>query len=152
MAKKNNDDRAKREKNTFGVDEIPEWISNDSIDELSKTRNKDLLRFYIINTPDAARSARGKKIADYENIDESELLESIKQGFSKWEASGNGVIVEERLKKANLKDFPPAADFSERVCFGFNKQNELTCFFGHIRNALAHGRFNIGGSEKILYW
>ena len=63
-------------------------------------------------------------------------------------ASGNGTVVESRFEKAGLKSFPPTADLSERVCFSYTKDEELSYFFGHIRNSLAHGRFNICGSTK----
>lgn len=129
------------------VEEKPTWISEANIDLIKKPKFNRLMSFYVINTPDARKSVRGKSIEEY-NFEESELVDLIKKDIQFWESSGNGSIVMNRFVKSELDCFPPTADFTERVCFSYTKNAEITCFFGHIRNSLAHGRFNITGSKK----
>ncbi len=133
--------------NTVKVEKNPVWISENNIDWMTKTKYGRLLFFYIITTPCLEKSSRGKRISDY-GCDEQAFLDYLKREIGIWEASGNGTVVESRFEKAGLKSFPPTADLSERVCFSYTKDEELSYFFGHIRNSLAHGRFNICGSTK----
>ena len=147
MAEKNNKGQAKKETNVISIDEMPSWISTKDVNLIDRQKYAKLLRFYILNTPDKAKSARGKRISDY-GIDESEFLEQLKGEINKWTSSGNRVLVKSKFEEADLLDFPPSADYTERVCIAYSNNDELTYFFGHIRNALAHGRFNISGPTK----
>ena len=140
-------DKKQKKREVLFIEEQPVWLSDDNIDVIQRPKYKSLLRFYIINTPDVHKSVRGISMEEYD-FNEGELIELIKGDVECWESSGNGSVVRSRFNKAGLDSFPPKADFTERVCFSYTKNDELTCFFGHIRNSLAHGRFNITGSTK----
>ena len=144
---KSKDEKTKRIVNTFRVEERPKWISDTNIELLTHPKYVQILRFYIVNTPDSEKSVRGKSITDC-GIDETVFLKDLKKDIIQWQSSGNNIIVESKLDQVTLKEFPPKADFSERVCFSYNKREELTYFFRHIRNSIAHGRFNITGPMK----
>ena len=147
MAEKNNNGHPKRAVNVISIDEMPSWISTKDISLIDRQKYAKLLRFYILNTPDKAKSARGKRISEY-GINESDFLKQLKGEIDKWTSSGNNVLVKSKFEDVDLLNFPPAADYTERVCIAYSNKDELTYFFGHIRNALAHGRFNISGPTK----
>lgn len=49
--------------------------------------------------------------------------------------------------------FPPIGDFEERAVFTRSQSTVVLSFIDHIRNSIAHGRFNIlpiGKREDIL--
>lgn len=130
-------------KKTVPISEVPAWVKNDNIDKLTK----EMLRFLIINTPNISISARAKVIASY-GIEEDKYLSYLKDSIEKWKSSGNNVLEEQHLLEVDLLRFPPAnANLSERICFSY-KDDELIGLFTHIRNSLAHGRFNIAGSKS----
>ena len=82
------------------------------------------------------------------HFEDGELDSFLKKSLKYWKSSGNGQLVMKNLKESELDIFPPLADYTERVCFPYTKQCELIYFLGHIRNSLAHGRFNVVGTKK----
>ena len=82
------------------------------------------------------------------HFEDGELDSFLKKSLKYWKSSGNGQLVMKNLKESELDIFPPLADYTERVCFSYTKQCELIYFLGHIRNSLAHGRFNVVGTKK----
>ena len=129
------------------VEVKPSWISEDNIEFIHKLCFNKIISFYVIYTPDAQKSARGRGIEEY-HFNENELENLIKTDIRNWKSSGNGTVSRKKFIEADLENFPPEDCVTERVCFSFFQKRELSCFFGHVRNALAHGRFNIVGTEK----
>ena len=78
MAEKNNNGQPKRAVNVISIDEMPSWISTKDISLIDRQKYAKLLRFYILNTPDKAKSARGKRISEY-GINESSLNQNLKK-------------------------------------------------------------------------
>lgn len=56
----------------------------------------------------------------------------------------------EDLESVGLSLFPPTV-MDERVCFAVSNNKPVTSLFIKIRDSLAHGRFNFGGSKKMPY-
>lgn len=137
----------KVKKEVVPVEEKPIWLSDDNIGVFQNSKFNKIMSFYVINTLDTRKSARGRRIEDY-HFEDGELDSFLKKSLKYWKSSGNGQLVMKNLKESELDIFPPLADYTERVCFSYTKQCELICFFGHIRNSLAHGRFNVVGTKK----
>ncbi len=135
----------KEKQESLQLNKTPDWVNQDNIEFLNKQDFLLIVRFFVINTPDKKTSARAKIIIDYGIENESvlfdELIGDIPVKLS------NRIISKNDLEEVNLSIFPPA-DLSERLCVAINKDKPVTSVFIKIRDSLAHGRFNFGGSRK----
>ena len=141
-------DMSRKKLDLLKLDKIPTWITNENIDYLVKPDFQRIARFFIINTPDKSISARGREIKDYGIDDEATLFKKIigripyKMVLTTLEKSD--------LAEEELLYFPPSFP-EERICYAYNNNKQVTSLFIKIRNALAHGRFNIFLKGKIPY-
>lgn len=69
-------DKKTMKKDIEYVEEKPGWISQENNELLVKQWFGKILSFYIINTPDAGKSVRGKRIDEY-GIEINELTKYI---------------------------------------------------------------------------
>ncbi len=120
------------------VDVIPSWI--DATSKLTGDKFKKIFIFIVINFPVAEKSARA--------ID---LPNDITVPIS-YKIVTKADEIEEELIKQNLMVFPPTGDFEERAVFVRSQNTVAVSFIDHIRNSIAHGRFNVvrNGSDEIL--
>jgi len=128
------------------LDNPPKWITQENIDYLKKPDFQMIVRFFVISTPDKETCARGKEISEY-GYEEDKLFDDL-IGEIPYLKKGNLEISD--LKSIELFDFPPSVP-EEKICFTTNTDKPVTSLFIHIRNSLAHGRFNFGGSKKMPY-
>ena len=126
----------------------PTWINQDNIEKLKSADFQRFVRFFVINTPDKITSARGKEVSEYGYTDEEVLLEELLDGIPCVAKKSN--IEKKDLTDSALINFPPSV-LDERVCFAVSNNKPVTSLFIKIRDSLAHGRFNFGGSIKISY-
>ncbi len=112
------------------IDEIPNWI--DQSTKLTGEKFKKIFIFSVILFPVPEKSARAVC-----------LPESIEIPIKKSKCVTSASEMEEVLKMNNLLTFPPTGDFEERAVFTKSQKNYVLSFIDHIRNSIAHGRFNI---------
>lgn len=121
------------------IEEIPNWI--DQKTKLTGDKFKNVFIFSVILFPVPAKSARAVS-----------LPESIEIPIKKYKVVKAASEMEEFLNRDNLLAFPPTGDFEERAVFTMSQKNNVLSFIDHIRNSIAHGRFNIikTGKNEIL--
>lgn len=137
-----------KKQNQLRLTKTPTWIIQDNIEFLKKPDFQLIVRFFVINTPDKSTSARGKEISEYGITNEGVFFEELMDGIVYVTKAATIEIPD--LTKAGLLDFPPKV-LDERVCFAVSKDKAVTSLFIKIRDSLAHGRFNFGGSKKVPY-
>lgn len=132
--------------NQLKLERVVAWINTDMDSIIKKQSFQKMLSFYILNAPDKKRNARAKDICKYGIEDEADFFNELK--ISNRMIYKNH-IGEEELMASGLLQFPPSdASLIESGCFASPKEKPVTNLLMHIRNSLAHGRFNIAGSEK----
>jgi len=125
------------------------WLSLIGVDDL----NENFIRiysFYVLYSPCVGLSPRCKTLADYgwsapfrkpfylnkqlkKASNNEKLIFSAKTKNDMDEALRKAGLLEEFLSDMNL----------DKVVIHNNKNNQFISTFYHIRNAIAHGRFNI---------
>lgn len=130
------------------------WITKELIS--SEDYNK-IYMFFVINSPVDGMSSRGKSFSDYGWKTPWRKPFCLRRQFNS--LSNNKELIysaqkydnmDEALEKADLKDFPPRDIEKERVCIYNGKKTQYLSLFYHIRNSLAHGRFNIENDTFIM--
>lgn len=111
------------------VDEKPIWI--DSTSRLTGDNFKKVVIFSIINCPVNKKTARARKLPNNIKVPIDLIMKN------------NAGEIEEGLLNKNLMIFPPTGDWEERAVFVKSQKNKAISFIDHIRNSLAHGRFNV---------
>lgn len=111
------------------IEEIPNWI--DTTTRLTDDRFKKIFIFFVINFPVPKKSARAITLPDDVAIP------------IKYKVAEKASEMEDMLVNNNLEPFPPNADFEERAVFTRSQNTVVLSFINHIRNSIAHGRFNI---------
>lgn len=122
------------------IEEIPNWIDQNT--KLTGDRFRNIFLFFVIHSPVPKKSARAYS-----------LPESIEIPIKKYKGVNSASEMEEVLNMNNLLAFPPTGDFEERAVFTRTQDNNnVLSFIDHIRNSIAHGRFNIihAGKKEIL--
>ena len=121
------------------IEEIPNWIDPNT--KLTGDKFRKLFIFSVILCPVPAKSARAVS-----------LPESIEIPIENCKVVSAASDMEEFLNMYNLLTFPPTGDFEERAVFTRSQDNYVLSFIDHIRNSIAHGRFNIikTGKNEIL--
>ncbi len=122
--------------------EKPTWIKNNNI-EFSDSNFQKIIDFYLFKTPAENLSARSKSVESYGwnntyNLKKKIGLTSNQSLFTFAETLKE---MEEALSDSNLKK-RFWENHNERVCL-YVQKNQLNSLFYHIRNSLAHGRFDI---------
>ena len=121
------------------IEEIPNWIDKNT--KLTGDKFKKVFIFFVILIPNPKKSARAVN-----------LPESIKMPIKKYECVKSASELDKTLDSYNLLAFPPTGEFEERAVFTKSQKNYVLSFIDHIRNSIAHGRFNIisTGKKDIL--
>ena len=120
------------------IDEIPTWV--DKTSKLTGENFKKIFIFSVINFPVPKKSARAIT-----------LPEDVEIPIT-YKAVDNAAKMESALTEQNLMKFPPTGDFEERAVFVTSQNTVVLSFIDHIRNSIAHGRFNLvrNGKEDVL--
>lgn len=129
-------------------DKNPTWIDKSKNIE-SKFQNQDfakIINFFLLQTPVTELSVRSKSVDSFGWGNTYELKKKMRIiGTNKinFEFADRLNEMQGYLTECNLiDDFSKISDYTERGCFYIVK-NQLNSIFYHIRNSLAHGRFNI---------
>ena len=101
---------------------------------------RKFLIFFVINFPVPKKSARAISF-----LDDVKVLINYKI----IEKASN---VDDVLVGNNLDPFPSKAEFKERTVITRSQSTIVLSFIGHIRNSIAHGRFNVirNGKEDVF--
>jgi len=133
----------------YYVESTPQWLSEISTTEYDEEFIR-IIDFFLFHSPVPGQSARCKTLAEYGWRAPWKkpywLNKQLKQSTSNYEllyTSNNQGCMEENLESANLKDGFPSNISIERICVVNNKNNQFMSVFYHLRDAFAHGRFNI---------
>lgn len=120
------------------IAEIPNWI--DKTSRLTGENFKTIFIFCVINFPIPQKSARAITLSEDTEIP------------IKYKAVDNATEMEKALTDQHLLKFPPTGDFEERSVFVRSQNTVVLSFIDHIRNSIAHGRFNLvrNGKEDVL--
>lgn len=118
-----------------------------------------IYNFFVVKSPVHGTSARSTDLTvDYgwskpwrkpyylnkqlkELTTDSELLYSASAYTNTATNTKKVELMDEALRKANLIVFPET-DF-ERICVYNSKKNQILSIFAHIRNSIAHCRYNV---------
>lgn len=144
---------------TVEVDYICDWVQqlDDSIFE--NYRFQKIMRFFVIDSPVNGLSIRKKDLNSYGwskpwnkefylNKQLKELSTNEKLIFS----AHTYADMEEALTKAEvIKNFPNDTSIEKIVIYN-NKNNQFISTFYHIRNSIAHGRFNVIFNKTSEDW
>lgn len=68
----------KVKKEVVPVEEKPIWLSDDNIGVFQNSKFNKIMSFYVINTLDTRKSARGRRIEDY-HFEDGELDSFLKK-------------------------------------------------------------------------
>lgn len=134
------------------------WVKDDNVSGISGF-NK-ILHFFVINTPVEELSSKSKTLASYGWTDPWGAGNNLRKQLIGLTSTRKSFLyftnrldsMDDKLKDSRLLTFPPPADLSERVCIYDNQHNQILSLFYHIRNSLAHGRFNVekAGKANVL--
>ena len=134
----------------FFVDNKPTWVKREKDDFCKRENYRKIIDFYLLNTPVTSLSSRSVSLCERGWVTPWRkpfyLNRQLKQSSSNYKllfSAATYNAVEEALTKADLKDDFPSNIEYERVCIYDNQKNQFMSLFYHLRNSLAHGRFNI---------
>lgn len=130
----------------------PQWIDMNFPSDEELKNSKDIIRFYLINSPCKNSSARGTNIDIWGKLDivlnnklksELNLVKNVNYDHAK---SKTGM--KELFEKYDLKnDFTNNEE--DKVIF-LNEDSIFNSIFKHIRNAIAHSRWQV--KNDIYYF
>lgn len=130
----------------------PQWIDMNFPSDEELENSKDIVRFYLINSPCKNSSARGTNISIWGKPDiilnnklksELNLVKNVNYDYTK---SKTGM--KELFEKYDLKnDFTNITE--DKIIF-LKKDNIFDSIFRHIRNAIAHSRWQV--KNDIYYF
>ena len=138
----------------ISIPEKAQWVEPAVIDTEDFNR---IFRFFVINTPADGLSSRQKKLVDYGWNTPWRKPYSLRRQLN--HLSNNPFLIfsaqkydqmDTQMHKADLMIFPPSDTETERVCVYNKLGTQYLSVFYHIRNALAHGRFNIDGDALLM--
>ncbi len=144
---------------SFFVDVECNWLNALEQNIYEDIRFQKIVRFFVINTPVLGLSARTIDLKTYGwtkpwnkkyylNRQLKELSTNPQLMFS----TKNYEDMEITLEKAGLLNDFPSNLSTEVIVIYNNKNNQFISTFSHIRNSLAHGRFNINcDSEDWIF-
>ena len=129
------------------IDEKASWITPATIESEEFSR---IFRFFVVNSPIDGLSSRQISLADHGWKTPWRKPYSLRKQLNHL-ANNHALIfsaqkydqIHAEMAKADLLEFPPKDTKKERVCIYNNQRVQYLSVFYHIRNALAHGRFNI---------
>lgn len=123
------------------------WIDSVEFNDPDFVR---IVIFFVFHSPCKGLSSMGKTLTEYGWSDPwkkpyylNKQLKKISSNPCLLYSSSSYDKMEEALRKSNLLDDFPYDCHSERVCIYNCQSNQFLSLFYHIRNAIAHGRFDI---------
>lgn len=142
---------SKKVKSGFvSVDFQPKWL--DYIDP-ERFNNADLNRiitFFVFHSPCSKLSAMSKSLEKYGWNDPWKKPQLLQRKLKLVSNNDNLIFssktiddMKQALEKANLLDDIKANINLERIAIYNSEKNQFMSIFYHLRNAFAHGRFNI---------
>lgn len=127
-------------------------IGRKSIDDgyFSNENTKKIWSFYVLETPVIGLSARSKDLKAHgwnkpwnKNYYLNKQLKEKTTNIKLMSSTNTYNKMDETLEKVKLlEDFPSDLGY-ERIGIYNNKKNQFISTFYHIRNSLAHGRFDV---------
>ncbi len=128
----------------------PEWLTRISEEDIVDDVYRSILDFFVLYSPCEGLSARSRSLTEFYHWNNPWskpfwLNKQLKQCAENYEilfAASSYAQMEQELNKADLINFPTNIS-KERICFHNTKGNQFMSVFYHLRNSLAHGRFNI---------
>lgn len=127
----------------------PGWIKKRVPDEYADNSLKDLIMFFVINTPCTDLSSSSIDLSDYgwgKGIWQNDKLKKALFQIAGIERGSTFVVAQKTnemkavCEKASLKkNFHKSRDY-ERIAIFKGRYNEFLSICYHIRNAFAHGR------------
>ena len=116
-----------------------------------------IFMFFVVHSPVFDQSSRCISLLDYGWTTPWRKPYSLRIQLNRVSNSKNLLfsaskydLMDRELEKADLLEFPPTDLSSERACFYNGKRAQYISLFYHIRNSLAHGRFNIIEDRIIM--
>lgn len=110
----------------------------------------DIFTFFVINSPCSTLSRRRISLYDYgwntpwrKPFSLRRQLQRASSNYKLLHSADNVDSVEAALEKASLDDENWTNANMESICVYDCEGNQFLSVFYHIRNSLAHGRFNI---------
>lgn len=139
--------KTEKDVNYILVDSKASWIDKETDNKLMSAEIQKIINFYVLHVPCEDLSARATVLKNtYKLKKEMHLMDS--NFFFMAEVWNEMKPV---LEDAGLsKNFPPKK-YEEKICV-YKKDNQLVSVFSHIRNSLAHGRFNIIDSNNETFF
>lgn len=141
----------------------PGWIKRRVPDEYADDSLKDLIMFFVINTPCTNLSSSSIDLSDYgwgKDIWKNEKLKKALFQIAGIERGSTFVVAQKAsemksvCEKASLKkNFHKSRDI-ERIAIFKGRYNEFLSICYHIRNAFAHGRlamYDYKNCEDIVF-
>lgn len=132
------------------VDFNPNWLDFIVTERFNNTEINRIITFFVFHSPCSGLSARSKSLDKYGWHAPWRKPQYLKQKLKA--ASTNGDLLfcaqtiddmRQALEKADLLENIMENPKLERIAVYDNRKNQFMSVFNHIRNALAHGRFNM---------
>lgn len=127
------------------VEKIPLWLKKIPRALEGRKEFQEIVNFYVLHTPCEGITARAMLPEDYGWKSNRKLNVALKKEF----ADAKKILfvnkipeLYDSLGKVDLYDFPKRTGV-ERACIHDGKNNQFKSLFFHLRNAFAHGRFNV---------
>lgn len=135
-------------------------IGKENIEDgyFSSENTKKIWSFYVLETPVVGLSARSKDLKSHgwnkpwnKNYYLNKQLKEISTNIELMSSTDKYDKMDEALEKVKLLDNFPSDLGYERIGIYNNKKNQFISTFYHIRNSLAHGRFDVRmtSEEKV---
>ena len=128
----------------------PTWLEKIRIKDFEDKQFIRIITFFIFHSPVDNLSARQISLSEYGwNTPWRKpwyLNKQLKQETSNYEllfSSATFKKMDDALTKADLRNSFPSNIAKERICIYDCKKNQFMSVFYHIRNAFAHGRFDL---------
>lgn len=132
------------------IDKNPDWLSDIDNNLFRDSDFVDIFTFFVINSPCSTLSRRRISLYDYgwntpwrKPFSLRRQLQRASSNYKLLHSADNVDSVEVALEKASLDDENWTNANMESICVYDCEGNQFLSVFYHIRNSLAHGRFNI---------
>lgn len=137
----------------------PLWLGELNVKYYEDKQFIRIITFFVFHSPVNNLSARQICLSEYGwNTPWRKpyyLNKQLKQATNNYELLFSSATLKEMndaLTKANLVNSFPSDIVRERICIYDCKKNQFISVFYHIRNAFAHGRFDLRKLNNVEYY
>jgi len=132
-----------------------------SEDEFYNPEFLRIYKFFVLNTPCSKLSVQSKSLLEYgwsspwkKPFWLNKQLKNASKNPDLLYSTDKLSLLEDVIKKADIKESSLDNECTEKVCFYNNQKNQFISVFYHLRNSLAHGRFEIKklSDDRIFYF